>query len=377
MIRSIQSGSKFPFNIKCSNLYAAAMTRNDFIDTVKGLLITLVCIGHANQFAINQDGEFWHDPLFKAIYMFHIPLFMAVAGYLSFRGITTTASLTKYLKSRSISYIMPVFAWAIIYQIVVSSLESQTSFENLHITITHNALNHLWFLWALLGSIVLTAIANTTREYRSFVLLVLFFVTLALPENSPIYFIKYTFPFFVAGFSCATFDFSRIQPINLKFLTVILALGSCICFICWEKDTYVYVTKMALTLDNFWNIVFRWLAGIIVSSFVVLFLFYFSPVLPERIKKVLIMAGRRSIYIYILQNYAFLAIFRIIKRLSHSASNVILGDLMAIIIGTLVTYICMWIGSLISKNKYSSLILFGRINKVELITPSEAKSCIV
>lgn len=61
--------------------------RNTFLDFAKGVLILLVVIGHAIQFVTYHNLDFWGDPFFKAIYMFHMPLFMAIAGYLSHPGI--------------------------------------------------------------------------------------------------------------------------------------------------------------------------------------------------------------------------------------------------------------------------------------------------
>lgn len=85
-----------------------------FLDFSKGMLILLVVIGHAIQYVAYQDKGFWQDPIFKAIYIFHMPLFMAIAGYLSYRGIAGSTNLSLHIKSRAISYLLPIFSWAII-----------------------------------------------------------------------------------------------------------------------------------------------------------------------------------------------------------------------------------------------------------------------
>ena len=73
---------------------APTASRNDFADYLKGVLIFLVACGHLIQFVGCQDSDCYYvDPLFKAIYMFHMPLFMAVSGYVSFRAIARTALL--------------------------------------------------------------------------------------------------------------------------------------------------------------------------------------------------------------------------------------------------------------------------------------------
>lgn len=64
---------------------ATACARDPYWDVVKALLISLVVLGHAVQFA--RGGNFWGDPLFKAIYLFHMPLFVMVSGYFAIQGI--------------------------------------------------------------------------------------------------------------------------------------------------------------------------------------------------------------------------------------------------------------------------------------------------
>ena len=71
------------------------MQRNEFLDFTKGVLIILVSIGHTVQYVIYHNHDFWEDPIFKAIYLFHMPLFMAVAGYLSFQGIAQATDLIR------------------------------------------------------------------------------------------------------------------------------------------------------------------------------------------------------------------------------------------------------------------------------------------
>ena len=57
------------------------MTRNLFLDFTKGVLILLVTVGHSIQYIIYNNHGFWGDPLFKAIYIFHMPLFIGLSGF--------------------------------------------------------------------------------------------------------------------------------------------------------------------------------------------------------------------------------------------------------------------------------------------------------
>lgn len=53
--------------------------RNAYWDTVKALLIFLVVTGHCIQHF--TQGDFWTNPVFTGIYIFHMPLFMFISGY--------------------------------------------------------------------------------------------------------------------------------------------------------------------------------------------------------------------------------------------------------------------------------------------------------
>lgn len=64
---------------------AAACMRDPYWDVVKGLLIILMVLGHALQFA--AGGNFWGDPLWMGIYLFHMPLFALVSGCFVFQSI--------------------------------------------------------------------------------------------------------------------------------------------------------------------------------------------------------------------------------------------------------------------------------------------------
>lgn len=83
--------------------------RNAYIDILRGSAILLVVIGHAIQSSIVGFDEIW---LFKAIYSFHMPMFMFISG------------LTVYRANRDISFcwltnkfkqlIIPFCIWMIV-----------------------------------------------------------------------------------------------------------------------------------------------------------------------------------------------------------------------------------------------------------------------
>ena len=57
------------------------MNRNVYIDIVKSFAIFMVVLGHCLQYTL-PDNERYSNTLFIMIYSMHMPLFVAISGYL-------------------------------------------------------------------------------------------------------------------------------------------------------------------------------------------------------------------------------------------------------------------------------------------------------
>lgn len=108
------------------------VTRYLWADTLKGLLIILVILGHSIQSVICDDchsSHFWN-----LIYSFHMPAFMAVSGWLAYRGNRcqnpVNFDLRRYLngcKRRAKQLLVPYFVWSLIQ----FALSCNYAFDNL------------------------------------------------------------------------------------------------------------------------------------------------------------------------------------------------------------------------------------------------------
>lgn len=83
------------------------------LDNIKTLLVFLVILGHVIQKVYIIEGiEFDNSLLFRVIYSFHMPLFMAISGYLY--SWEKSISLKRY----SFFLLIPFFSWGIIEAII-------------------------------------------------------------------------------------------------------------------------------------------------------------------------------------------------------------------------------------------------------------------
>lgn len=61
------------------------------LDMLKGFAIFMVIAGHAVQYLIS--GDYYDKAVYRVIYSFHMPLFMAITGFL-IGGVNTRASVS-------------------------------------------------------------------------------------------------------------------------------------------------------------------------------------------------------------------------------------------------------------------------------------------
>lgn len=51
-----------------------------YLDVAKAIAIYLVIVGHVIQYVMK--GDFYYNPIWQSIYVFHVPLFFVISGYL-------------------------------------------------------------------------------------------------------------------------------------------------------------------------------------------------------------------------------------------------------------------------------------------------------
>ena len=216
------------------------MQRDRFIDFARAMLILLVLVGHHIQFVLyNGSDRFWADPVFKLIYIFHMPLFMGVSGYLAGCSLGRH-SLVAHIRKKSLQLILPMAFWCLLGALPALLDGASTGrFGRLWIG---SFLGNYWFLWAVLFSYALTRAALYVPLKPEISLGAISLLLILLPVQSTIYgMTAYLFPFFATGYLTHVRGY-RIQP-TMPRVMLLLALAVPI-YLLWSRQTYIYNNRL-------------------------------------------------------------------------------------------------------------------------------------
>lgn len=201
-------------------------------DSLKGLLIILVVLGHAIQYTLGVHCGSNH--LWNIVYSFHMPAFMAVSGFVAFRpsggGKITNRLSVIYRRMRQL--IVPFFIWTIVLMLVQSGI----SLENIKKYLIYPD-NGLWFLWVLFFINVFFIfgdyISERIKSKQDYVIaaicmalaavMVLFEIRVFGFQFFAYYFMFYSFGFFVHKYYDKVVTNNTSITIGLTFVWIVLA----------------------------------------------------------------------------------------------------------------------------------------------------------
>lgn len=177
---------------------------------------------------------YWHHPIFKLTYAFHMPLFMVVSGYFAQRTLQLT--LKELIKKKSIQLILPCITAAIIVIIVNRLIGWNPKHAGLKEFITNLWYLKSLFLCFLIGK--LTVLCSKGKTLSTIIVGLL----LAFPIH--IYHVNFMMPFFWMGYV-----WSKHPDIIRKHALAIFLIGM-IVFGClwpfWDGFYTTYVTPLQL-----------------------------------------------------------------------------------------------------------------------------------
>lgn len=208
-------------------------------DSLKGVLIILVVLGHAIQAGMGDAAEINH--LWNAIYSFHMAAFMGVSGFLAFHSPTKVkdVALGKSIVRRFRQLIIPFVLWTIISILIYSdfhlSIDLISVFFANCILYPHKG---FWFLWVLFFINVFFVFGNwlSVKRKISQDLIILFIGVLLVwimivfePRLFGFQFISFYFLFYSLGYYIHKYE-DIIIRCNW---VVIVPLVFCWCILAW------------------------------------------------------------------------------------------------------------------------------------------------
>ncbi|ANL06575.1 acyltransferase 3 family protein (plasmid) [Rhizobium phaseoli] len=221
------------------------------LDFAKGILIVLVIFGHLIQYIFYEGDGFWDSACFKSIYMFHMPLFMAISGYLSRSGLLGK-SFRQAIGDRALQLLVPTLFWFTLLEAVKLLMfpRPPDAPGNL-LQFMHDFVGTYWFIWAAFASFLLVKLISIFNSGSARSLLVSSILVAVAPVTFSIFpLIKYTYPFFCMGFSFAQSRdwWTSIMRYHKPLLMMSASIAASLCFMAWREDTYVY-NNLALIQD--------------------------------------------------------------------------------------------------------------------------------
>lgn len=216
--------------------------RNKYIDFVKGTTIILVVLGHCIQYGSGNEylttEAFFSDTIFKFIYGFHMPLFMAISGYLFYFSINkhTLTIITEKLRG----LILPLITWHTLYQALMILLGTSISASIFIYSYFHT----LWFLRALFFCCMISLVINRIFQDKYYIYILVSLFLYFIPHSIIPNVFTFTATFFIIGYLLNKYKIiQRIynhHPRLLHVTSIMLSILYLVLLNYYEHNDYVY-----------------------------------------------------------------------------------------------------------------------------------------
>jgi len=316
--------------------------RLTWADDLKALAIILVIIGHCIQ---SLDDNFDNNIIFRYIYAFHMPLFMFISGFFSYKEVV----LFIQIKKRFFQLIIPFFCW----MVVICLIEYQFSFGMVWNMFKHPDIG-LWFLWALFFiSLIMWGCNILSRQIKVPPELIVLSVALSL--NLLLYVTN--FKFFGYQFISWYFIFYSFGFFMNKYIKIIDNYWKLLFFlslIIYVIGAYFFMLKEAPVFYKWINLggLFIYVYKITVAlSGILVFYFMFSKFVKNE-SKLLVYVGANTLGIYSIHP----RILYFIKDFSF-VNNFSINIIITILVLFSLSLLLVW---LFSKFKLTSSLFLGK-----------------
>ncbi|KQM14821.1 acyltransferase family protein [Novosphingobium sp. Leaf2] len=296
--------------------------REDFPDFCKGVLIALVVFGHAIQYVVLKgQAQALQDPVFSAIYLFHMPLFMALSGYFATPAKLRKVSLPSVALVRGGQILRPMMTWValtVLAHIAIDLFHQQHNVVGWAKFAANALVSSYWFLWAVFGSYLtlraLLALPLSPAVSVPVPVLILALLPLhRLPlVGGTLADFAFMFPFFCAGSFLGGRRKQR-PMIGVNGPARYGALAACAAatvtlYLRWTPENYVYVNRMDLIHQP--GAVIAMLAAGVVASVIVIALTHalYTGIRGSWIAARVVAMGQLTLQIYLAQGFFFVIV---------------------------------------------------------------------
>ena len=311
-------------------------------DLLRGFAIILVVLGHCIQEGsgpgYRTEQQYFDDRFYQFIYSFHMPLFMMISGYLSWRGIDGAGEKNeriRLLKRKARALLVPVFAWTALDYLrilIMNHFKGDPQPQALIFVYFYNALNNLWFLWAVWWCFLVVFVMHCFLRGRIAVYVLGFLALFVIPDGLGIGAYKYMLPYFLFGYymhACMQHRQWRLDFRPKIWVVAVAGLAFAGLFLYYDRDSFIYLTGYKLVgkqvKEQLWIDVYRMLVGFAGSLVFVLLWQYIVICFDDQneIRKVKIkwnmlrQLGMHSMGVYILSGYLVIFLIQRLDFIDH------------------------------------------------------------
>ncbi|NMA77020.1 MAG: acyltransferase family protein [Actinomycetales bacterium] len=273
--------------------------RDPFLDNARGILITLVVVGHTLE-CFDVIGDVLGGTLYKAIYSFHMAAFVIISGHLSRSYRNEPRQVRRLLTAMLVPYV--------IFQMVHEAGKSLLLGEDFELQLITPAWT-LWFLLALMLWRLTTPVLRQLRHPLVFAVAVSVIVPLDPDLDSTLSLGRLAgmLPFFVLGLVCTPQVLERIRSFRHRWMGALVLASAVLCAFLLREDVPSSSFYLRSAYDD--EATLPWSAAVRLGVLVVgvvgtLALLLVTP----RGQSVLTVVGSRSLTIYLLHTVLLLPI---------------------------------------------------------------------
>lgn len=339
--------------------------RNQHLDLLKGIAITLVILGHCIQFGSGSEfynkSLFYDNLIFKLIYSFHMPLFSLISGYFLFPTVRKYTFFT-LTKRRFQQLLLPVFIVFFIYYSLIGILHrNDFSLGDYLFWYFSSCYHFLWFLWITFFISIFMSFVCRYLNDNIFIYLLFIVLIFIIPDNYIPATYKFVYPYFLLGYFFHKYNISK-HTLWLKchsfWNSFIILIIYFVLFHFYTQKSYVYTTGMYILSDfpsQLFIDLYRFLIGFIGSLYLIILIQKIpTEKLSHRIFLPLTCLGKYSSFVYMFQQFM---VSYILQRVTPGISHNYLCNFLELLIIMLTASFFIWI---FSRSKLTARFLLGK-----------------